>query len=349
MMDGQRSFDGDVVVVGFGYWAPNIVRALVRVLGAQRVRVVDTILARQAAAAEQFPGIRVGGDLDAQLADPAVRAVFLCTPSATHHGLGLRALQAGKHLFAEKPLVTRGAHADELHHVARANGLVVFPGHVYLHTPFFAALQRVVAERRLGELRFVEARRYHHGPRAREDVSAAWDVTIHDVYILDALLGVAPVRVSARGGAYLRAGVDDAVFAILEYPDGLLVSLFGSWYGPEKVRALLVVGSDAMLEYREGEADPMRIHRKGFAPHQGLDAKGNADLRHFDHGVERVALPVMEEPLVTEVSRFLDACAQPGDAAAMRDHVLRVTRTLEAIERSAREEGRPILLKEFVP
>ena len=75
----------------------------------------------------------------------------------------------------------------------------------------------------------------------RIDVNAAWDLASHDISIANYWLGAQRFRVG-RGGTWINAGIEDAVFATLRYPDGVLVNLHASWLNPRKSRDITVVG-----------------------------------------------------------------------------------------------------------
>ena len=323
-----------VAVCGFGYWAVNVVRALCRLLPPGGIRVAEPVPERREAAERSFPGVRAEAGLEPALGDPAVGAVFVCVPSGMHFETASRALDAGKSVFVEKPFTTNARDAALLFERARANSRVAYPGHVFLHTRLFDHLREVLQSGELGALRYAVSLRASLGPRAREDVKVVWDYLIHDVYIFNRLLGGPPLNVSARGRAYLREGVEDVSFALLEYPGGFLINCYTSWHAPEKIRSLLLVGSQAMLQHAGTDGDPVRHFRAGFAPHAGRDPHGNAGLRLFDEGVRAVPLGPGEEPLQREISAFLKLAAEKRQPDWVERHVVEVAATLEAIDKS---------------
>ena len=113
-----------VVVVGYGYWGPNIVRNVLERPELELLALCERDAGRAGKFAARYPDIPTLADFDAVLADPLVDAVCIATPPRTHHVLVRRALEAGKHVLVEKPLATstarrrgprgagRGARAD---------------------------------------------------------------------------------------------------------------------------------------------------------------------------------------------------------------------------------------------
>ncbi len=327
-----------VAVFGYGYWARNVVRVVNELVGSADVLLVEPVEERRAAAVAAHPGMRATSQAGDALGDPAVTAVVVCTPSSTHVEVAGAGLRAGKHVFVEKPLATSVRGARELFDTARPRGLVVYPGHIFLHAPAVLDVKAALDRDEIGEIRYGVAQRASLGPRAREDVSAVWDYLIHDVYIFQELLGGAPEAVSAHGAAYLRPGIDDLAFATLEYPGQRLINLYASWYAPEKLRSMFLVGSEGMLQFEEGRPEPLRISRRGYRPAPGVDKHGNAGLELFDDGIRAVAIPSRDEPLRAEIAAFLSA-ARGGQVRSLEKHVLEVTGTLEAIQRSMTNRG----------
>src|SRR6202790_2112305 len=109
-----------VAVIGYGYWGPNLVRNFWEVPGARLVSVCDVRTDRLAGVQTRYPAVETTGDLDAVLNAPRVDAVAIATPVSSHFDLALRALQAGKHVFVEKPITSTTEQALRL--VAAAEG-----------------------------------------------------------------------------------------------------------------------------------------------------------------------------------------------------------------------------------
>ena len=87
------------------------------------------------------PGARVTTRLERVLADPAVDAVVIATPVDTHYDLAARVLEAGKHVFVEKPLAHSSELADELAVMAAERERILMCGHTFLYSPPVRAIK----------------------------------------------------------------------------------------------------------------------------------------------------------------------------------------------------------------
>ncbi len=331
-------------VVGYGYWRPNVARALAKLVGPQEVLICERQQDRLAQAARDLPEAEQTADWADVLRRPDVGAIALCTPAATHFDLAMKALAAGKHLFVEKPIVTSTKEAMALADEAERRDQVLMVGHVFRYLPAVHTLRSLIAEGKLGELRYLHSDRTSLGPRAREDVTVVWDYLIHDVYLRPWLVGRPVSSVRALGGCYLRPGVEDVVFAHWDFGGGVIGSSRASWYDPEKVRRLVVVGSSGMavLDDLQPEAR-LTLFRRGYAPYEGTDDFGNQGLRLFDEGGETV--PTSDgEPLLEECRAFLSAIDEGQVLPQGRDEIVATTAVCETVERSLKSG-----LQETVP
>ena len=323
-----------VAVVGYGYWGPNVARALAKLVGPQEVLICERRRDRLAQAAHDLPEAEQTADWADVLRRPDVGAIALCTPAATHFDLAMEALEAGKHLFVEKPIVTSTKEALALVDEAERRGQVLMAGHVFRYLPAFHTLRSLIAEGKLGEIRYLHSDRTSLGPRAREDVTVVWDYLIHDVYLLPWLVGRPVSSVRALGGCYLRPGVEDVVFAQWDFGDGVIGCSRASWYDPEKVRRLVVVGSSGMAVLDDLQPDArLTFFRRGYAPSDGTDDFGNQGLRLFDDGGETVPTSD-EEPLLEECRAFLSAIDEGQVLPQGRDEIVATTAVCETVERS---------------
>src|SRR5215471_14210559 len=90
--------------IGCGYWGPNLLRNFSALPGCSVKYVVDSSAERRAFVEANFPFSRAIKTHQTVLEDPSVAGVVIATPAASHFSLARDALDAGKHVFVEKPL-----------------------------------------------------------------------------------------------------------------------------------------------------------------------------------------------------------------------------------------------------
>jgi len=327
-----------VALVGLGYWGPKLAHTLAGLAECGSLTCCDADSQRLTMLSAGLPQAALATNADCVLADPALEAVVIATPAASHFDLARKALVAGKHVLVEKPLATDARRAAELVRLAESRGLVLAAGHVYLYHPAVLALSRLLAQGALGEVRYLSGLRASLGPRAREDVDVIWDYLIHDVYILQYLLGGPPAAVRATGGAYLRPGLADVVFAEMRFGGGVIAHCQASWYYPEKARRLVVVGSRHMAVLDESAEHPLVLYDRGYAPAEGTDEHGNHGLRLYEGPAQA---PRLEEglPLERECRDFLAAVRGGRPPRSDGRSALVTIGVLEALEASLVSDG----------
>ena len=128
--------------VGLGYWGKNLVRNFDDL--AELTWLCDASDELRAQFAPRHPQARVTADVSELLADPELEAVVIATPVPTHYELAKQALEAGKHVFVEKPPAMKGAEMEELVALAEERELVLMPGHLLLYHPGVRKLKELV-------------------------------------------------------------------------------------------------------------------------------------------------------------------------------------------------------------
>jgi predicted dehydrogenase len=334
--------DVRIGLLGCGTWGMNWLRAIDRARGARLVHVADLSAAALAAARERAPDAALSEGPAALLADPAVDAVVVATPTATHHPLARAALLAGKDVLVEKPLATRAADAAELAALARARGRVLLVGHLLLFHPAVEHLASVVREGALGDVHYLHAQRLNLGV-IRRDESAWTSLAPHDVAIANHLFGGPPTTVGCTGGAFVQPRRADVVFATLTYPKGRLAHVHVSWLDPHKIRRLTIVGSKKMATFDDTSPDEkVAIFDRGVDPPPSLAWGEGLRVRTGAITIPPIAVC---EPLVAECEALADAVrARRAPARVAPSAALDVVRVLEAGERSLAQGGAPVAL-----
>ena len=302
--------------VGLGQWGKNLARNFDRL--AELVWLCDVEDERQAEAAQSYPSARVTSSFDDVLADESVEAVVVATPVPTHYELARRALEAGKHVFVEKPPAMRGAEMEELCDLAEERSLVLMPGHLLLYHPGVQKLKEIVDSGELGEVLYVYGNRQNLGT-FRTNENALWSLGVHDLSVLLYLIEEEPSEVRAHGNAFLSRGVEDVVFCYLRFPSGKMAHMHLSWLDPHKIRRITVVGNERMAVFDDMERD-----RK-------ITVYDNWRTRTGD-----IYSPTVDptEPLRRECEHFLSLVAGEGAPHKAARDAIPVVRALDQLQAS---------------
>lgn len=323
-----------VAQLGCGYWGPNLLRNFSALRNCHVKYVVDSSPERRTFVETNFPRTKAVPSADAVFQDPAVAAVIIATPAATHFALAKTALLAGKHVFVEKPLATTVAEVDELGRLAAERKLVVMAGHTFIYNSAVRFVKKLIDAGDLGEVRYIYSQRLNLG-RIRSDIDALWNFAPHDISIIQYWLGdPEPVSVLRQGMDYMQDGVDDVVFLNVVYPKKIMANIHVSWLDPQKVRKMIVVGSKKMVIYDDVAEDKIAIYDKGIDKMAILGQNMDFDQPQspqFNYRSGDILLPQVKfvEPLKVEAEHFVD-CIQNGRTPSTGiDHARNVVAILE--------------------
>jgi len=327
--------------IGCGYWGPNLLRTFRELPGARLKWLCDLKPGRLEWARERNPGLQTTEDYRVILSDPEVDAVLVATEVVTHHALARAALEAGKHVFVEKPLTNSTEQARDLAALAKGRGLTLGVGHVFLYHPAFRALKAALVPERLGRLYAADLVRINPGPPAPKH-NVLWDMAPHDVAMAIDLAGCAPVMVRASGHAYQRPDVADAAFMELHFPGNVLARVHVSWLSSRRIRRVEVYAERGSAFYDDTESfEKVRIVSRGEDTRVGAKAKDSHALYYGAGDIHIPALPP-EEPLRKECADFLDAVREGRQPFSGPDSGVRVVEVLEAACESLKHDGEAV-------
>jgi predicted dehydrogenase len=319
-----------VAHAGVGGWGRNVARVVGEV--AELVWICDVDAGRRDEYARRYPEARPTASFEEALADPSVEAVTIATPVPTHHALAKQALEAGKHVFVEKPPAMRGEEMEELVALAVQRGLVLMPGHLLLYHPGLRTVKELVDAGELGEVACVYGNRQNLGV-IRSNENALWSLGVHDLSVILWLLAEEPSEAVAYGMDYLQEGIEDVVFCFLRFPSGRVAHMHLSWLDPHKMRRMTVVGREKMVVFDDMELErKVTVYEK--APWEPAESYGEWRTRTGDIYSPKIA---NDEPLRLELEHFLRLVEEgPGDHREAYDG-LAVVRTLDRLTASLRD------------
>lgn len=330
-------------VIGCGYWGPNLIRNFINLKDAQVKTASDLSENRLKHMNRLYPSLAVTVDYKDIINDPEIDAVVIATPVSTHYDLAVEAIEAGKHVFCEKPLTSKVDEGIKLVRLADKAGKTLMVGHTFVYTAAVNKVRDLIKSGELGDVYYISTSRVNLG-LFQDDINVVWDLAPHDVSIMNYVLESRPVSVSAVGYSYIQPKIQDVAFVTLRYPGSILANLQVSWLNPNKIRATTVVGSRKMLVYDDiSSLEKIRIYDKGVdvIPHYDTFGEFQLSYRYGD-----ISIPKLDdaEPLKIECQHFLD-CINGQTPRSGGKHGLEVLLALDAIDRSMAANGAEIKIE----
>lgn len=342
----------NIAVVGCGYWGPNLIRNFHSLAehGSKNnccklKTVCDTDPKRLAHIKSLYPGVEVTARFQEVMEDEGIDAVAVATPVRFHYTMAKQCLEAGKHVFIEKPMASSVAECVELDRLARDKQLTLMVGHTFIYSPPVRRIREIIASGDLGELLYISSWRLNLGLFQR-DINVAWDLAPHDISIILFITKANPVSVNCQGKAHVTPGVEDVTNMSIHFDNGVFATIQNSWLNPNKIRKTMFVGKNRMLVYDDLEPlEKIKIYdqRVSTPPHYDTFAEFQYSYHYGD-----VYSPYIkqDEPLKIECQHFLD-CIQSGQEpdSGGREGI-QVVRIVEAACQSLRHDGHKVLVND---
>ena len=336
-----------VGVVGCGYWGPNLVRNLRQAQECELKVICDTNEQRLRHMHRLYPEVTATKRFEDLLNDEELDAVAVATPVRFHYEMAKACLNAGKHVFIEKPMARTEAEGTELVALAERQGLVLMVGHTFLFSPAVRRMKEIISSGDIGEVQYISARRLNLG-LFQKDINVAWDLAPHDISIILHLLDDLPVSVSCQGNSHVTRGIEDVTTMYLSFRKDRCAIIQNSWLDPKKVRQMTVVGSRRMIVYDDTEPlDKLKIYdaRVEAPAHYDTFAEFTYSYHYGDVYIPHIK---QDEPLKLECQHFLDCIREGSLPMTGGRQGLQVVRILEAASESLQQEGMAVPLSNTV-
>jgi predicted dehydrogenase len=286
-----------VAVIGVGHLGQHHARIYAAMEGVELVGVVDTNRARADEIAAKFGATPFS---DAREVMDRVDAVSVAVPTAAHLDVALPFLAARKAVLVEKPLAPSVADADRLLAAAAVSGALLAAGHTERFNPAVEAARPLITDPR-----FIEVHRLGTFPDRSLDIDVVFDLMIHDLDLLLAVVKSDVVSVEAVGVNVLTPRTDIAN-ARLRFASGCIANLTASRISRDRVRKIRFFqhSTYVSIDYAAREVEVYALVPPGDA------APGEQDRRPQIRGGK---LPVVDdEPLRRELADFVGAARNGG-------------------------------------
>lgn len=318
----------NIAIIGVGAWGKNLARNLHEI--GVLAMIVDPSDA-SAAIAQQY-GLLHECSVDAALTSPEIKAVVIATPAASHFTIASAALDAGKDVYVEKPISLSMNEGLFLAERARAVGCILMVGHLLQYHPAYQKLKELVASGELGEIQHITSNRQNLGTLRNEE-NVLWSFSPHDISMVLGIAGAAPVSVCAVGNDFLQPGIVDIYTSHIRFANGMMADISASWFNPDKVQKLTVIGSSAIAIF----SDTLDWDQK-LVVHKFTVEWTGAKPRIVRGDTTAPAVP-KGEPLRMEMEHFVDCITNRTPPRTDADEANRVLSVLQATQTSLDGNG----------
>lgn len=324
-----------ISIIGCGYWGGNLVRNFAQLDALYSVCDANQELATKTS---QDYGVPIH-TLD-QVLQSDVDGVVIAAPAAQHYSLTKKALEAGKHVFVEKPLSLNVNEAQELCALSKEVDCKLMVGHLLQYHPAFLELKKLISKGQLGRIQYIYSNRLSLG-KFRNEENILWSFAPHDISMILALTGSLPESVYATGACHLNPRIHDVTTTHLTFDSGIEAHIFVSWLHPFKEQKLVVVGDRGMAMFDDGAdwGEKLKLYPHKVNWVDGLPQPEKADM---------VNVPLdVSEPLKLECQHFLDSIANKTEPRTNGIEGLQVLQVLDAAQQSLHSKSTISLNKEI--
>ena len=314
----------NIGLVGFGYWGPNVAKNIFNNSTFNFKSICDYDEKRlEKAKTVYIEQVQYENDFDKLLEDTSLNAIAIAVETSSHYKLTKAALLAGKHVYVEKPFTSTLEEAAELEELSRKLGLIIHVDHIMMFHPIIEKIHTLIQSGELGDILYIDAIRMNLG-QIKKDVSAMWDLAIHDLSIIDYLSdGKVPYYVSAVGEKYYNPK-ETLVFLNLRY-DGFMAHIQSSWISPLKERKLIVAGTKKMVVF-----DDMKASEKLMIYDKGVNVISGENVEYEDYAVKiregDLLIPFIpqEDALYNSLNHFSECIINKKDSVSGPKQAIRL-------------------------
>jgi predicted dehydrogenase len=326
-------------IIGLGYWGPNLVRNFLAQNDVERVIACDQRPERLQFIKVKFPSA-ILTDQTNDVINGEADIVVIATPVSTHFELAKKSLEAGKHIWVEKPFTATVAEAEELIELAERKNLKIFVDHTFIYTGAVRKMKELVAKGELGKILYFDSERINLGLFQR-DVNVVWDLAPHDLSIMNYVLGEHTIEAVCSNGIANYNGKENIAHLSIYFEDNCFAHFHVNWTSPVKIRRMIVGGNKKMLVFDDMEnSEKIKVYDSGVefktqeSIHEALVQYRIGDM--FSPKINQT------EALALGAREFLDAIKENRKPLTDGTDGLKVIKILEASSESLKNRGKMI-------
>ena len=228
-------------------------------------------------------------------------AVSIVVPTPLHYEVASYAMERRVHCLVEKPIAHSLDEADKLIKLAKINNLVFTVGHIERYNPIIRAIKSIVDEGKLGDITSIVCQRVGGFPKIEPKTDVIIDLAVHDVDILNYLIGKYPDRIHSHASRTHHSQKVDSTEILMDYgqTSGFVRA---NWLTPVKIRTISITGSKG---YLEGNYITQELMYYEHNMQKVKDTRFSTFVLTVGEPKKHIIPVDFEEPLAVELKAFL--------------------------------------------
>ncbi len=330
-------------VIGLGYWGPNLVRNFLTQPEVEKVIGCDLQESRLEMIKKRFPSAETTNDYKAMLKTD-IDAVVIATPVDTHYKFAKESLEAGKHIWVEKPFTATSDQAKELIDIAESKNLKIFVDHTFIYTGAVRKIKDLIRAGELGEIKYFDSVRINLG-LFQHDVNVIWDLAPHDLSIMQYLLENEKVVGVAANGIANYYDLENVAHLSVYFENNCFAHFHVNWTSPVKIRRMILGGDKKMLVFNDMENfEKIKVYDSGIE----MESKEKIHEALIQYRIGDMYSPkvVQTEALNLGAKEFINAIKEDRVPLTSGYDGLKVVKILEASDESIKNRGKFVPLKD---
>jgi len=246
-----------LALIGCGYWGTIIARTLIK-LNFKKIIIYDFNKKNSHTLKSKFKDLIIANSIDVIHKNQEIKNVFIAIPPTQSFLIVKDLLTNNKNIFLEKPGFTNIQDLEKINKISVKKKLKLMFGYIYYYNNYIEKIAKILKHNRLGKIRYINFQRQNLGP-IRNDVDVDYDLTSHDLSIIDKFYGKMPKILSYKKYDLLKKKNADISNLHLKLND-IYIDINNSWINATKIRKISIIGDKKMLLFDEMNIDhPIKI------------------------------------------------------------------------------------------
>ncbi len=310
----------NIILFGAGYWGSKHLRVLSNLNNIQDIFVYDPCPDLYNTLQTQFPNAIYLEEYESLINEGKIDGAIIATPPPTHFDIALECLQNGLHVLVEKPIVESLEQLEILNQISSKNNLVLMSGHTFIFNNGIIKMKEIIDSGELGKIAYVISERLNFGI-VRKDVSLEDNLAPHDLSILQFLFDNSNIkRIEKSGISFTTEHSYDYQTIKIDYDNDVKCIVNLSWYYPEKVRKISIIGTKKMLVFDDSLQKKIKVYSNSI---DSMDVSNIIQKGYYEPEIP------MEEALMNEQKHFIESFQNPKKCKTGYKHNYNIIKVLE--------------------